>query len=192
MLLRCFGHALFRYWQVSLIMPTCCRSFFLVPVLILIFLANASTVRAQGAKQRVPDSPVSDADADHVKERAEWFFRGRLIRGKPAAEFRRRAYQAKLRLRAQRARALGVVGQTSLSTGSWIPLGPMPLASDATGNGTQDYHQVAGRATAIAIDPADPTGNTIYIGGAQSGIWKSTNAANNTANRVIWTPVTDD
>ena len=68
----------------------------------------------------------------------------------------------------------------------------MPLASDASGNGTQDYHQVSGRATAIAIDPADPTGNTVYIGGAQSGIWKSTNAANNTANSVLWTPVTDD
>jgi hypothetical protein len=68
----------------------------------------------------------------------------------------------------------------------------MPLASDATGNGTQDYHQVAGRATAVAIDPADPTGNTVYIGGAQSGVWKSTNAANNTANSVMWAPVTDD
>jgi hypothetical protein len=167
-------------------------SSFLVPVLIVICLGNVATVEAQGAKQRVPDSPVSDPDADHVKERNEWFFRGRLIRGKPAAELRRRAYQSKLRLRAQRAAALGVAGQISLSTGSWIPLGPMPLASDATGNGTQDYHQVAGRATAIAIDPADPTGNTVYIGGAQSGIWKSTNAANNTASNVVWTAVTDD
>ena len=44
-------------------------------------------------------------------------------------------------------------------------------------HGFQDYHQVAGRATAVAIDPADLTGNTIYIGGAQGGVWKSTNAA---------------
>jgi hypothetical protein len=68
----------------------------------------------------------------------------------------------------------------------------MPLASDASGNGTQDYHQVSGRATAVAIDPADPTGNTVYIGGAQSGVWKSSNAANITASSVTWTPVTDD
>ncbi len=68
----------------------------------------------------------------------------------------------------------------------------MPLASDATGNGTQDYHQVSGRATAVAIDPADPSGNTVYIGGAQSGVWKSTSAADPTANGVAWTPVTDD
>ncbi len=68
----------------------------------------------------------------------------------------------------------------------------MPLASDATGNGTQDYHQAAGRATAVAIDPADPSGNTVYIGGAQAGVWKSSNAANVIASSVLWSPVTDD
>ena len=66
------------------------------------------------------------------------------------------------------------------------------MASDASGNGTQDYHQVSGRATAVAIDPSDGTGNTVYIGGAQSGIWKSSNAASNIASDVIWTPLTDD
>jgi hypothetical protein len=99
-------------------------------------------------------------------------------------------------MRAQHAAALsamyGMSGSISLSSGSWVPLGPLPLASDASGNGTQDYRQVSGRATAVAIDPADPTGNTIYIGGAQSGMWKSTNAANNTPNNVIWAPVSDD
>jgi hypothetical protein len=154
-----------------------------------------STVQAQGAKQAVPQTPIRDAEADHVKERAEWFFRGRLVHGKASAELRRRAYQAKLQMRAQRAAALAAAHANqpvSLSSGSWVPLGPMPLASDATGNGTQDYHQVSGRATAVAIDPADPSGNTVYIGGAQSGLWKSTNAANNTTSGVTWTPVTDD
>ena len=141
------------------------------------------------------ENPISDADGDHVKERSEWFFRGRLVRGKSSAELRRRAFKAKLQMRAQRSSAFASArasGQTSLSSGSWIPLGPVPLASDASGNGTQDYHQVSGRATAIAIDPADASGNTVYIGGAQSGVWKSSNAANNTANSVIWTPITDD
>ena len=82
--------------------------------------------------------------------------------------------------------------QSSSSTNVWTPLGPAPLASDASGNGTQDYHQVSGRATAVAIDPSDGTGNTVYIGGAQSGIWKSSNAASNIASDVIWTPLTDD
>ncbi len=163
------------------------------PVLILIFLAAVPIAHAQGAKQTAPQSPVSEGD--HIKERNEWFFRGRLVRGKSAAELRRRAYQAKLKMRAQYAAARGAAkggGLGSLSTGSWIALGPVPLASDATGNGTQDYHQVSGRATAVAIDPADPTGNTVYVGGAQSGVWNSTNAANPAANSVAWTPVSDD
>ena len=131
-------------------MPSC-RSVFSwrVPVLILICFASVSIAQAQGAKQTVPETAIPDADADHVKERNEWFFRGRLVHGKPSAELRRRAYQAKLQLRVQHSAALAAAdsnGQTSLSFGSWAPLGPMPLASDATGNGTQDYRQVSGRA----------------------------------------------
>ena len=98
---------------------------------------------AQGAKQADAGSSVSDRDADHIKERNEWFYRGRVVRGLSAAELRRRAYQAKLRLRAQRAMASSQTSaQVSFSTGSWVPLGPVPLASDASGNGTQDYHQL--------------------------------------------------
>jgi hypothetical protein len=76
--------------------------------------------------------------------------------------------------------------------GSWVLLGPVPLASDASGHGTQDYHPVAGRATAVVIDPADSSGNKVYIGGAQSGVWKSTNAANPVASNLSWAPITDN
>jgi len=155
-------------------------------------LCCSSAIYGQDAKQTEPQTALSRSDTHHVKERNEWFYRGRVARGLPSAELRRRAYLAKLRLRAQRAAALAEVsGQVSSSSGSWTPLGPVPLASDATGNGTQDYRQVAGRATAVAIDPADSSGNTIYVGGAQAGVWKSTNAANPTANNVTWTPLTD-
>ena len=43
----------------------------------------------------------------------------------------------------------------------WTPLGPAPLASDATGLGVQDYGPVAGRATAVAVDPADGTSEVL-------------------------------
>lgn len=163
-----------------------------VAALVLSCSSTISILEAQGAKQTVAENPITDSDADHVKERNEWFYRGRVVHGLPSAELRRRAYQAKLQLRAQRAGVLAhATGLTSLSSGSWTALGPVPLASDASGNGTQDYHQVTGRATAVAIDPADPSGNTVYIGGAQSGIWKSVNAANPTANNVGWTAKTD-
>jgi hypothetical protein len=80
------------------------------------------------------------------------------------------------------------------STTTWIPLGPAPLASDPTGSGQQDYGWVSGRVTSIAIDPADSNGNTIYIGGAYGGVWKSSNAGWLSLNPqdVAWTPVSDD
>ncbi len=152
----------------------------------------ASFAWAQGGKKISPQTPI--ANAGHKEQRSEWFLRGRLVPGKPSAELRHRAYQAKMRARATHTQLLQNSKSNSQtpSTGAWTPLGPVPLASDATGNGFQDYHQVSGRATAVAIDPADATGNTVFMGGAQGGVWTSTNAASSVANNVTWTPLTDD
>ena len=163
-------------------------------------VSTAVLLHAQEANKISPQSIVSepdrnhiDSDRDHIKERNDWFYRGRVVSGIPTADLRHRAYQRKLALRAQRAVVLSQTGsQLSFSSGSWIALGPVPLASDASGNGTQDYHQVAGRATAVAVDPADASGNTVFVAGAQSGIWKSINAASPTANNVMWNPISDD
>ena len=165
-------------------------------LLVLLTISLQSIAQAQGAKKPLPETPIRDADADHEEERSEWFLHGRVLPGKSSAELRHRAYQTKMQARAVRlARAHAAAQPASdapLSSGGWTPLGPVPLASDATGTGFQDYHQVSGRATAVAIDPADPTGNTVYIGGAQGGVWKSTNAATSIANNVTWTALTDD
>jgi len=75
---------------------------------------------------------------------------------------------------------------------SGSPLGPLPLASDASGVGQYDYGWVSGRATAVVVDPADPTANTVYAGGAYGGVWKSTNAANPNPANVTLQPLTDD
>ena len=161
----------------------------------LLLISSIGIAQAQGAKKTTADKPVADADADHVEQRAEWFLHGRIVPGKSSAELRRRAYQAKMQARAARMALSGAVRSDSQSaqvSGGWTPLGPVPLASDATGDGFQNYNQVSGRATAVAIDPADPSGNTVYIGGAQGGVWQSTNAAASTANSVTWTAVTDN
>lgn len=75
----------------------------------------------------------------------------------------------------------------------WAQLGPAPLASDATGLGVQDYGLVADRVTAVLVDPADSTGNTVYIG-LHGGVWKSNNAGTLSPNSssVTFIPVTDD
>ncbi|MGH9547039.1 MAG: hypothetical protein ACRD23_17680, partial [Terriglobales bacterium] len=91
-----------------------------------------------------------------------WFRRGRVIPGQPAAALRYRAERQKLQLRAERAATPRLAGTSAfprVAPGTiWTPLGPAPLASDPTGLGVQDYGPVAGRATAVAIDPADGTG----------------------------------
>src|SRR3984885_4276240 len=183
----------------KLIWPGFCRvvraSLFALASFSLISIAPA-----QDAKTKATETPIHDADADHEKERAAWFLRGRAVPGKSAAELRHRAYQAKMqartdhlsRTRAARVDSQLLPSQTPSPAGGWVPLGPVPLASDATGDGFQDYHQVSGRATAVAIDPADPSGNTVYVGGAQGGVWKSVNAATSIANNVAWTALTDD
>jgi hypothetical protein len=77
--------------------------------------------------------------------------------------------------------------------GVWVSLGPMPLPSDASGIGTQDYGWVSGRALAVAIDPNDPSGNTVFAG-TGGGVWKSVTAGLMSTNPslVTWTALTDD
>ncbi len=68
-------------------------------------------------------------------------------------------------------------------TANWQSVGPAQIASAA-------YGKVTGRVTGIAIDPADASGNTVYIGTTGGGVWKSTNAAGD-AGSVSFTPLMD-
>lgn len=77
--------------------------------------------------------------------------------------------------------AMGAVAQTV--SPAWQPLGPSQVASSA-------YGKVTGRVTAISIDPSDANGNTVYLGTAGGGVWKSTNAAG-AASDVSFAPLTD-
>ncbi len=163
--------------------------------LVAIVIIVAISGYGQNLESGSHEAASAESENDHERARDEWFLRGRTVPGKSAAELRHRAYQSKMQARAaraQRARVDHPEAQPPQSNGGWVPLGPVPLASDATGDGFQNYNQVSGRATAVAIDPADPSGNTVYIGGAQGGVWKSTNGANLTANSVTWAPLTDD
>lgn len=65
----------------------------------------------------------------------------------------------------------------------WQPIGPLRVVTSAYGN-------VTGRISSIAVDPADSTGNTVYIGVTGGGVWQSTNAAGPVA-AVVFTPLTD-
>jgi hypothetical protein len=144
-------------------------------------------------------SRLGPAPAGHERRglQVQWFLRGRSSSGQPGAARRYRAYLQKMRMRATRLARAQKSGDDAFPPSSvvWSPLGPAPLASDASGVGEYDYGWVSGRATAVAIDPADPTGNTVYIGGAYGGVWKSTNATQavgQNSSSVTWTALTDN
>ena len=77
----------------------------------------------------------------------------------------------------------GASAQVTASNAAWQPVGPAQVASQRFGN-------VTGRVTSMAIDPADATGNTVYVGTTGGGVWKSTNAAGAAAS-VTFVPLTD-
>ena len=180
-------------------MGICTSSRFLRYFCLLVFLTFLSALAfAQGAKMRSEYESIADQDRDQPQARDRWFMRGRLIPGELAAALRYRAHQQKMQARVARVAAaqsarLDTFSQASGTASGWIPLGPAPLASDASGVGQQDYNWVSGRATAVAVDSADLTGNTVYAGGAYGWVWKSTNAGplSLAASSVTWTPVID-
>jgi hypothetical protein len=187
------------------------------------FLGSAFGQEPPGKTTRSTSQPRdSDRDGDrpypyHRRDPPKWNWnqRGRTVPGnESAAALRFRAYRQKMAMRAQRAAAgppasysthpplakkatsAALTPPSSSNSGApvWTPLGPAPLASDATGDGGQDYNWVSGRATSVLIDPADTTGNTVLLGGAYGGLWKSTNAGSLSSSpaSVIWQPLMDD
>jgi hypothetical protein len=137
--------------------------------------------------------------------RWSWNGRGRTVPpGESAAGLRFRAYGQKMAMRDARAassrttyppkRSLAGAHASSASSTVWTAVGPAPLASDATGDDGQNYNWGSGRATSVAIDPADKSGNTVLLGGAYGGLWKSTDAGSLSSNpaSVTWLALIDD
>jgi len=172
-----------------------------------------NTAFAQVLEKKTINSPSQTGATDRnenrhypqVRSKWNWNQRGRSVPpGESAARLRLRAYRQKMALRAQRAAEILSSHQSANEAFApaavappptvWAPLGPAPMASDATGDGAQDYNWVSGRATAVVIDPADSTGNTVFLGGAYGGLWRSTNAGglSPSPGSVIWQPLLDD
>jgi hypothetical protein len=170
----------------------------LLIALIALWSGFPTTAFAQGTAPKpeaASQPPESNLPFRRDNLRSNWSRRGRVVPGQSAAPLRFRAYRQKMNMRAQRALALG--SRASPNAGSsafWQPLGPAPLASDATGDGMQDYNWVSGRATSVVIDPGDGTANTVFLGGAYGGLWKSINAGSLSSSpaSVTWQPLIDD
>jgi len=168
---------------------------------------NASDPETAGWKkilQKEHEEVGEDEDADQPAARMEYFRQGRTVMGESAADLLKRGYLHKLDMieqvneaRGQLARGLTgtqipkhLVAAASF-TNSWTSMGPGPIVSDARNPPVQSYGYVSGRVSAVTVDQHDTTGNTVYVGGAYGGVWKSTNAANATLGNVIWSQLLD-
>ncbi len=165
---------------------TACR----LTVALIVFLGNMSLLGQDAGTE----GRVSAEAARNVHRREQWFAQGRVSSSGSAAAARYHALRQKMALRAiKRVQMPSPDSPENALSGEWMQLGPAPVTSDASGVGLQDYNYVAGRATAVTIDPADSTGNTVYAGGAFGGVWKSTNAGplSSEPGSVAWVPLTD-
>ena len=135
-----------------------------------------------GATESDKDSP------DQIRKRDEWFYKQRSsVKGHIPAGARFKAFQHMQRMMEVEGKlvrqsdgnyAAAIPQAGSVVGGAWSSLGPKPTSGGF-------FTPVSGRVVAIAVDPSDSTGDTVLIGGAQGGIWRSTDGGN------AWIPTGD-
>jgi subtilisin-like proprotein convertase family protein len=76
-----------------------------------------------------------------------------------------------------------------LSRSEWSPLGPASV--DTTGVLSTTTQGGAGRVSSVAVDPSDPSGNTVYVAGSGGGVWKTTNFLTHDPAGPSYVPLTD-
>ncbi|NDQ58486.1 MAG: hypothetical protein GZ088_15580 [Acidipila sp.] len=156
---------------------------------------------AQEKKSEAGRAGSASGEGDLVRKRQEWFHRQRAY---PLAHIpagaRQRALEDKETMRREQrqkassaaasettaatgttaaAAVKGMTGANAPSLTKWTPIGPMPTNSTSAQIGA-----VSGRVSALAVDPTNA--NTIFLGAAQGGVWKSTNGG------TSWTTTFDD
>jgi subtilisin-like proprotein convertase family protein len=80
-----------------------------------------------------------------------------------------------------------------LSSNTWTAVGPAAIGSSGGGQGAEGQSATSrsGRVGGLAIDPSDPSGNTVYVGGASGGIWKTTNFLTTNPAGPTYIPLTN-
>lgn len=134
--------------------------------------------------------------AMQIRRRAQWFFHqrayplnhipaGARIRAVQHLEQMRAAngtYMQRVLANSKLRNSSSIVSvgarQIAINSSTWTPIGPAPTSSFF-------FNLTSGRVNALAVDPCDASGNTIYAGAAQGGLWKTTDGGN------TWAPLTD-
>ena len=66
------------------------------------------------------------------------------------------------------------------SSTTWTSVGPASVSGSNSG-----------RVGGIAVDPSDPSGNTVYVAGASGGVWKTNDFLTTSPQGPTWIPLTD-
>jgi hypothetical protein len=157
---------------------------FLALVVILISVQALHSQAPSSFAQKIAGMP-----RDLVHRRQEWFYNQRAypLGYIPAGARLKALHQLDQMVRTQKdlaslpsaAQAADVVASTA-----WTSIGPQPI-SPLPNDQFSGYPVDSGRVTALAVDPRDVTGNTVYLGAAEGGVWVTTNGGQ------FWTALTD-
>jgi hypothetical protein len=145
------------------------------------FTSNAEWKRIAAKRWPLADRPLARAEETEGRNlslTAPWG-------GAPGP----RVAAARLTAMQQIGTAPGPAGATPVvaapGANNWAQLGPLAILRGQTDDqGVGKRVLVSGRVTAMAIDPTEP--DTIYLGAAQGGVWKSTD------NGANWEAKTDN
>ena len=137
--------------------------------------------RFRGEKEETSRGPSGKAEARGYRDSYEtWFFRQRAY---PAASVPPNA----LGKAYAQAFAHNRDDDDDFAGSFWKPLGPSSIPDGQTDDSKSPVlSPVSGRVTAIAVHPWDP--DTVYVGGAQGGVWVTNNAR---SSKPRWFPLTD-
>jgi len=167
-----------RSLKLEVCLREACR--FARAIVLIVLIGSLSTQSKAQIQSAASAKNIEAASKPDPAVRAGRFLRGRVSAGdENSAKAMEDAHAAQAALVQQRA----VSQQSTGLDAAWQPLGPAQVMTAA-------YGRVTGRVTAIAIDPADAAGNTVYVGTTGGGVWKSTNAAG-PASAVSFTALTD-
>ena len=174
-------HTLLGPFQLAILTLRDCRAARARALVFFVAFSFASLTAIFAGSRAHAQVLMPDPASEQSLGKAAHMLRSRKFLSGRAALDQTRPAAALARARNQQAAMLN--RRDASLTGSWQPVGPAQISSLA-------YGEVTGRVTAIATDPADSTGNTVYIGTTGGGVWKSTTAAGD-ASAVTFTSLTD-
>lgn len=91
----------------------------------------------------------------------------------------------KLRLAIEQTELAKSSGSNLVSALSWIERGPNGDFSGPQGNSRPNNDQTAGRIRAAMVDSLDPSHKTVWVGGIDGGLWKTTDITVSPSNWVL-------